>query len=76
MDWLYPCSVATADSTAGHRDRCGHGRDVELLLEGVNELGELENRHLTNRFEQLFLIRHFSCLLMSTDLVSASGLNL
>ena len=54
------------------RDR----RDIELFFEGVNELGELENGHATDGFEQLFLIRHGSCLLMLADPAPAIDLTL
>src|SRR5688500_8158442 len=36
-------------------DWCGRDRDVELRLEGFDQLGELEDRHVADRIENLVL---------------------
>src|SRR5690606_31673899 len=61
--------LATATAGSGGDDRGrGGGGDVELLLEQLDELGELHEGHLLERAEQLLVaeLRHDCDLSFST----------
>jgi hypothetical protein len=51
------CRRGRAAARAGRRGR-HDGRDAELLLERLDELGQLEDGHVADGVEQLFLVSH------------------
>ena len=58
-------AAASAAATPAAATGAADGGDVELLLERVDELGELEHGHVADGVEQLFVIRrHGTCFLL------------
>jgi hypothetical protein len=72
MTWIFlaPASLRTTSNSvfsstaaplhrAARRRRSRHdGRDAELLLERLDELRQLEDGHVADGVEQLFLVSH------------------
>src|SRR6266568_3255411 len=56
----WSCTGATR-CRSGSANRRGRDRDVELALESLDELGQLENRHVADRFENLVLAHGCVC---------------
>src|SRR6185436_9059610 len=61
---LFGCGSWGCTGTTTRRsgsDRSGRNRDVELALESFDELGELEDRHVADRVENLVLAQCCVC---------------